>query len=219
MTGYFQQWQEYPIDPALWQNEPNERAHPGRQKVYELVKELGAKSILEVACGIGVDYPRYKEAGITYLGVDVTPKFVEEAQRRGVPAKVADARQLPFPDGSFDVVYAKDLFIHLPPEVWRIVLAEMTRVASKQVIILDDGWIEQTEYRPCEKYYGAHDEILTFYNNRYGKKEVLEYAASLGLNVAVYDGGSVKRIHIEGTTITPNIMHPSQITVYHKKEN
>lgn len=218
MTDYFQQWQAYPIDPKYWQNEPNERNHPGRRRVFELIKASGSQSVLEVACGIGVDYPLYKEAGIQYLGVDVTPKFVEEAKRNGVPAEVQDARNLPYPDNSFDSVYCKDLFIHLPPNVWRIVLAELARVAKKQVIILDDAWINNTEYSPCEKYYDAKGGVLTFFNNRYGEDEVKAYASALGLKVQVLDGGSVKRIHIEGNQITPDIMHPSQITVYTKQE-
>lgn len=149
------------------------------------------------------------------MGVDVTPKFVAEAQRRGVPCQLGDARKLPFPDESFDTVYAKDLFIHLPPGEWRTVLAEMARVAKRQVLVLDDVFTSRTRYNPCEKYY-FKDGVLTFYNNHYGEAEVTAYAESIGLAVSKVDGGSVKRIHVEGNTVTPDVWHPSQITIYTK---
>jgi len=214
--AYFEQWQHIPVQPKDWQNEPAELQHPGRKRVFELVK-ANSINVLEVACGIGIDYPRYHNVDIQYFGVDITPKFIEEAKRRGVPCQVADARELPFPNESFDSVYCKDLFIHLPPNIWKNVLTEMARVARKQVIVLDDAWINTTEYRPCEKYQ-CKEGVLTFYNNRYGEKEMRVYAETLGLTVTTQDGGSVKRIHILGNTITPNIMHPSQITIYKEKE-
>lgn len=214
---YYEQWQFMPGKASDWQNEPNERSHPGRRRVAELVKAAG-ESVLEVACGIGVDYPIYQKEGIRYYGVDVTPKFIEEAQRRGVPCQVADARNLPFPDASFDSVYCKDLFIHLQPGEWRTVLKEMARVAKQQVIILDNGWLTQTVYRPCEKYFFAEGKVLTFYNNMYGEREVRVYAESLGLTVQVQPGGSVKRVVVEGDKVTPDVWHPSQIAVFTKKE-
>ena len=216
---YFEQWQYLSVAAKDWQNDPSEQQHPGRAKVAELVKAAG-NSVLEVACGIGIDYPRYKELGVNYMGVDITPRFIEEAQRRGVPAQVADGRNLPFPDNSFDTVYAKDLFIHLPPNVWRQVLKEMARVARKQVLILDDAWYGRTLYLLREKYHalvkGKVQELL-FYNNLYAEDDFHKEAESLGLTVEVTQGGNVKRIEVSPDG-TKGVLHPSQITIYHKKE-
>ena len=216
---YFEQWQYLPVAAKDWQNDPTEQAHPGRAKVAELVKEAGC-SVLEVACGIGIDYPRYKELGVAYTGVDITPRFVEEAQHRGVPCQVGDARNLPFPDGSFDTVYAKDLFIHLPPNMWRQVLKEMARVARKQVLILDDAWYGRTLYLLREKYHalvkGKMQELL-FYNNLYAEDDFKREAEALGLTVGVVQGGSVKRIEVAPDGVKA-VLHPSQVTVYRKKE-
>lgn len=214
---YFSQWQSIPVAPKDWQHEPNELAHPGRQRIFDLITASKFTSVLEVACGIGIDYPRYHAVDIKYYGVDITPKFITQAQKVMVPCEVADARNLPFLDNSFDVVYCKDLFIHLPPNVWKNVLAELARVAKYQVLVLDDAWVKITDYRPCEKYM-SDEGTLTFWNNRYGETEVRSYAESIGLTVSVLDGGSVKRIHVEGNIITPDIIHPSQITMYIKKE-
>lgn len=206
----------------LWQNEPNEAAHPARKKVAELIASE-AENVLEVACGIGVDYPLYQKLGIKYYGVDITSKFIEEAKHRGVPCEVADALSLPFADQSFDAVYCKDLFLHLPPDDWKRVLREMVRVARKFVVVVDDLWYAFTSYMPREKYLYHNEkgetQQLCFFNNVYGEAEVKAYAEHLGLNVQVFDGGTVKRVRLASNQHSVlNVDAPSQITVYRKKK-
>ena len=70
------------------------------------------RSVLEVGCGAGIDLARFAKAGAEVTGVDLTPSAIElaranfEQQRLKGRFEVADAEHLPFPDNSFDLVYA-----------------------------------------------------------------------------------------------------------------
>jgi SAM-dependent methyltransferase len=68
--------------------------------------------VLEVGCGAGVDLARFAAGGATVTGVDLSPSAVELArtnfEQQGLRGdlRVADGEHLPFPDGSFDLVFA-----------------------------------------------------------------------------------------------------------------
>jgi len=70
------------------------------------------RSVLDVGCGAGVDLARFAKGGAIVTGVDLAPSAIELARanfdQQGLRAdlSVADGEQLPFPDASFDVVFA-----------------------------------------------------------------------------------------------------------------
>jgi ubiquinone/menaquinone biosynthesis C-methylase UbiE len=198
-TYYYQQWSSMPGDPSEWQNSCSERNHPGREVAASLVP--CGSSLLEVACGIGVDYQRFKDKDVIYFGVDLTEKFITEAKRHSVPCQVADALNLPFPDKSFDSVYCKDLLVHLPPGDWKKVLCEMARVCRDRVIILDHGFEDKTRYLLCETYK-AETGDLYFYNNVYSAKEVEAFMYTLGFCMEQYQTGSL----VVGSVVQANIV-------------
>jgi ubiquinone/menaquinone biosynthesis C-methylase UbiE len=69
------------------------------------------KSLLEVGCGIGIDLVRFARGGALATGVDLSETALslarENASHAGVnlELRLADGEDLPYPDGSFDVVY------------------------------------------------------------------------------------------------------------------
>jgi SAM-dependent methyltransferase len=78
------------------------------------------KDVLEAGCGIATDGMRFVRAGARYTGVDFSPTALELAGRRPelqdgaarfVRGSIAD---LPFPDGSFDLVYSNGVIHHEP---------------------------------------------------------------------------------------------------------
>lgn len=83
---------------------------------------LARGRVLDVGCGAG----RHLRPGDT--GVDLDPARVRLARDRSRRVAVADAHALPFPDGSFDTVYA----IRMLNDAGRIdlVLREMRRVLT-----------------------------------------------------------------------------------------
>jgi SAM-dependent methyltransferase len=69
-------------------------------------------SVLDVGCGAGVDLARFARGGANVTGVDIAPSAVALARanfaQQTLPGRfeVADGEQLPFPDCSFDLVFA-----------------------------------------------------------------------------------------------------------------
>jgi SAM-dependent methyltransferase len=70
------------------------------------------KRILEVGCGAGTDLVRFAKGGAEVSGVDLAPSAIAlatqnfEQQEIAADLRVADGETLPFPDSSFDFVYA-----------------------------------------------------------------------------------------------------------------
>jgi SAM-dependent methyltransferase len=70
------------------------------------------RSVLEVGCGAGVDLARFAKGGAEVTGADLAPSAIELARanfsQQGLRGRfeVADGEHLPFPDNSFDLVYA-----------------------------------------------------------------------------------------------------------------
>ena len=70
------------------------------------------RSVLEVGCGAGVDLARFAKGGADVTGVDLAPSAIALAranfEQQGLEGRfeVADGERLPFPDNSFDLVFA-----------------------------------------------------------------------------------------------------------------
>lgn len=126
---------------AFWQANPCgvkfADAEPGTRYFYELVeahrytkewhipeaanfKDARGQRVLEIGCGLGTDGAQFAQAGADYTGVDLTEAAVDLARKRfelfDLPGtfQTADAENLPFPDGSFDLVYSHGVLHHTP---------------------------------------------------------------------------------------------------------
>jgi SAM-dependent methyltransferase len=90
------------------------------------------RDVLDVGCGAGVEVVRFAKGGARIAGVDVSDKAVgltaENLRQSGHVARlaVADAEALPFPDASFDFVYAHGVVQYAADD--RAVVAECHRV-------------------------------------------------------------------------------------------
>jgi SAM-dependent methyltransferase len=95
-------------------------------------KNARGLKVLEIGVGMGADYLEWLKAGARALGVDFSAASIEKARRRCELAgyhpelRVADAENLPFSDGSFDIVYSYGVMHHSPNtqqcvrEAWRV---------------------------------------------------------------------------------------------------
>ncbi len=87
------------------------------EKLHHLPRLVGydnykGRRVLEVGCGAGVDLARFARGGAEVVGIDVAESAIELARanfaQQGLSGEfqVADGERLPFPDGSFDLVFA-----------------------------------------------------------------------------------------------------------------
>ena len=107
------------IDPNVadyiihgWESED---AHLRRLSILYREIKLKGKSLLDVGCGTGPLYKFLTDMNVScsYVGIDILPEMVNVAKDR-YPETVFLNQNIfknnPFPDNSFDVVYASGLF-------------------------------------------------------------------------------------------------------------
>jgi len=103
--------------------------------------------VIDVGCGTGRALPPLRSAvgpGGAVFALDVTPEMLDAARpasRLAAAALVlADARALPFPDGSADAIFAAGLVNHLPDTVAGLrELARVTRPGGRLVLFHPSG--------------------------------------------------------------------------------
>jgi SAM-dependent methyltransferase len=97
------------------------------QMAFDAVAEVAPRRVLEVGCGPGELAARIRdELRADVVAVDISPRMVELARRRGVDARVGDVQELPLATGAFDCAVAAWMLYHVPdPDR---ALAELARV-------------------------------------------------------------------------------------------
>lgn len=106
---------------TLWRNEPTD---PGpfyelmaREAVEDLEAEVGSlagQRIADLGCGPGFYTESLRAAGANVVPID---NSMDELELQGEPPPgfvLADAGDLPFPDGEFDGIYCSNLLEHTP---------------------------------------------------------------------------------------------------------
>jgi pseudaminic acid biosynthesis-associated methylase len=89
--------------------------------------------ILEVGCGTGTNLNLLDKMGFENLfGIDV-----QDCGGHGFGFAIGDARDIPFHDGAFDLVFTSGLLIHIPPADLRKVMDEIVRVTKRWVWLLE----------------------------------------------------------------------------------
>jgi SAM-dependent methyltransferase len=87
------------------------------EKLHHLLRLVdfegyAGRRVLELGCGAGTDMVRFARGGAIVTGVDVAASAIALArqnvaqQRLRAELCIADGERLPFPDGTFDLVYA-----------------------------------------------------------------------------------------------------------------
>ena len=101
--------------------------------------------LLDAGCGPGGHLRWAADSGVfaSIAGVDLGSQAIEIASARVPEAElhVAPLHDLPFPDGSFDIVVMHDVLQHIPEDVLSASFAEIARVldASGALVIRTNG--------------------------------------------------------------------------------
>jgi SAM-dependent methyltransferase len=109
------------------------------RKIVSEVVALSPQSFLDAGCGEGFVAQRIIATvpGIDVTGCDVSAEALEFAAGANPAAHfvLGSVVELPFPDGSFDVVGCFEVLEHLPGELPRQALSEIARVARRAVVL------------------------------------------------------------------------------------
>ena len=120
-----------------------------KRRGLDMLAVTAGQRLLDVGCGMGDDVRALADltgpSGLV-IGVEPSEVLLSEAQRRTADSPLplgfaaGDARDLPFPAGSFDACRAERVFQHLPDPLRA--LREMIRVTRPggHVLVLDTDW-------------------------------------------------------------------------------
>lgn len=149
---------------ALWAGdfgddyvERNAAAGEGRLPFWQdLHGRFAFESALEIGCNVGGNTRWLAEllGPENVAGVDVNEQALDVLRKNipGVDVRVAKARELPFADRSFDLVFTTGVLIHQPPSELPKVMDEIVRCARRYVLCGEyrADTVEEVPYRGQE---------------------------------------------------------------------
>jgi phosphoethanolamine N-methyltransferase len=143
----------------------------GPQAVREIVQGLDLKdqTVLDIGCGLGgLDEVLAGEFGAKVTGVDVAKLIVQLGQERiarsalrdRIEIRLTEPGPLPFAAGSFDVVFGKDAWLHIPDKTG--FFAEVFRVLKPGGIVTCGDWMKSPGPYSKDMEYFFKMEGLTY---------------------------------------------------------
>jgi pseudaminic acid biosynthesis-associated methylase len=160
--------------------ERNRAASEGRRPFWEhVLGKIDAASALEIGCNVGGNLRWLAEllGAENVAGVDVNEHALEVVRSEipGVDARVASARELPFADDSFDLVFTTGVLIHQSPEELPRVMDEIVR-ASRRYVLCGEYRADELEEVPYRGQRGAlyKQDYGRLYQERFPQLRLLE---------------------------------------------
>jgi len=133
-----QQWGDdaLPIDPLALERYTRTvlRRRFNKEFRFRVMGDLKGKTLLDVGCGDGLNAVMLAKMGANVTGIDVSPKAIELARRRGEVNGVTDRLSLlaapletaDLPPDTFDLVWADGILHHVLDDL-ELVLDRLTR--------------------------------------------------------------------------------------------
>ena len=166
-----------------------------RKYVLRVARPEKGMKVLEVGCGTGTNLALFAEAGCEVAGIDLSASMIGLARKKlgdRADLREGDASEMPFEDGSFDLVLAFLTLHEMPVEMRGPVVREMARVARDdgRLLFIDfhmgpyrfpKGWFYRGVIVPIE--IGAGLEHFRNHRDFLGRGGLPELIAGNGLGV------------------------------------
>jgi SAM-dependent methyltransferase len=125
------------MDEAAHRGLPSYVWRAGQERRFQMVRQwtdLPGRRVLDVGCGVGMYMEAFLRETSHVFGVEVEHGRAIEARAHAKYVIEGLGEQLPFADGSFDVVFSHEVLEHVADD--RASLREMARVARPQARIV-----------------------------------------------------------------------------------
>jgi ubiquinone/menaquinone biosynthesis C-methylase UbiE len=160
-------------------------------QVFPLMRILNPEKLLTVGDGRGREahfLSKISAAKITATDIDDTKLSIAFKAEFISNFSKADAENLPFEDGQFDVVFAKESLHHLPRPT--IGIYEMLRVGSKAALFIEpyDAQHSLATPYPTMREYDNFFENTENYLYRFSFREVWKLCASIQASWLIVKG-------------------------------
>ena len=153
-------------DDAPWiEGYYNSRTHPHRQLIIDAIKRIDAvqvypvNSVLEIGCSCAPNLIRIHQEfpSIHLAGIDVNEDAVRCGHDRIIAAdvRIGNAKNIPHPDQSFDIVLSDATFLYISPQEIDSVMNEIRRIARKGVILVE--WDSKSPEGTIKNFHWARD--------------------------------------------------------------
>lgn len=136
--------------------------------------------LLELGCGTGTDATTFARAGHTVVATDFVPAVIAAARERYADLPNLSFQEMridepyPFPDGSFDAVYAHLTLHYYPDAQTREILAEIRQVLVPGGLLMfackspaDPAWGKGIELEP--DMFDFHGKVRHFFSAEYAR--------------------------------------------------
>lgn len=147
----------------------------------EAVAHAAGRDVLDVGCNTGYGTMRFVPVAGRVVGVDVSPRAIEAAERRAVDGRpefvLGGGLDLPFPDAAFDLVTSFQVLEHVPdPIAFLNELARVTRPGGQIILATPNA---------ATRLYPGMTPWNRFHVHEYLAKELGELLAGVFANVRV----------------------------------
>lgn len=166
--------------------ERNLDAGEGRERFwYQLLDRLKPRTVLELGCNVGANLRWIVDRvpSQSVYGIDVNERALRTIRSRfDVNAVWSPARELPFRDRMFDLVFTAGVLIHQPASTLPLVMAEVVRTSREHLLAVEYAAEETVEV----PYRGQGDALFKrdygrLYRESFPELELVD-AGELGIS-------------------------------------
>ena len=128
------------------------------RRMAALVQRDGVVHVLDLGCGVGRLEHFLREGQLRMVGMDVSPKELDKARidNPHCTFEVFDGQTIPSHDSRFDLVFAINVFHHVPLGNRQRLLEEMTRVTRSGGLV---ALFEHNPFNPLTRRVVARCEF------------------------------------------------------------